>query len=255
MGETPKAHGGAHAAEELPVVDVSERAGQRTGNPQVLNTRLFMQVVVFECGPELAPSVAAERLRESLAARKVSAVLYADVNHPKGIGLATWSEDPAHFVNAVRPAIEEPSLAGLRVRPEFSMLGRTYATGFENDLQFWLLDRPRQTIQNPAWPWAVWYPLRRVGAFARLPAQELGAIMAEHGKIGRAYGEQDLAHDIRLACYGIDTNDNEFVIGLIGKDLHPLSKVVESMRRTRQTSEFMQHMGPFFVGHVIARVG
>jgi chlorite dismutase len=79
--------------------------------------------------------------------------------------------------------------------------------------------------------------------------------MSEHGKIGRAYGEQDLAHDVRLACYGLDAADNEFVIGLIGKDLHPLSHVVESMRRTRQTAEFMQHMGPFFIGHVAARVG
>jgi chlorite dismutase len=78
--------------------------------------------------------------------------------------------------------------------------------------------------------------------------------MAEHGKIGRAYGEQDLAHDIRLACYGLDARDNEFVIGLIGKDLHPLSHVVESMRRTRQTAEYMEQMGPFFVGHVAARV-
>lgn len=79
--------------------------------------------------------------------------------------------------------------------------------------------------------------------------------MSEHGKIGRAYGEQDLVHDVRLNCYGLDKDDNEFVIGLIGKDLMPLSHVVESMRRTRQTAEFMQHMGPFFVGHVRLRVG
>jgi chlorite dismutase len=79
--------------------------------------------------------------------------------------------------------------------------------------------------------------------------------MSEHGKIGRAYGEQDLVHDVRLASYGLDQDDNEFVIGLIGKDLHPLSHVVESMRRTRQTAEYMQQMGPFFVGHVAFRVG
>jgi chlorite dismutase len=44
------------------------------------------------------------------------------------------------------------------------------------------------------------------------------------------------------------------VIGLIGKELHPLSHVVESMRRTRQTAEYMEQMGPFFVGHVATRV-
>jgi len=79
--------------------------------------------------------------------------------------------------------------------------------------------------------------------------------MREHGSIGKAYGDADLAHDIRLACHGLDENDNEFVIGLVGKELHPLSHVVQSMRRTRQTSEFMEKMGPFFVGHAIFRHG
>jgi chlorite dismutase len=30
--------------------------------------------------------------------------------------------------------------------------------------------------------------------------------------------------------------------------------VVQSMRKTRQTSEFIEQMGPFFVGHVARRV-
>jgi chlorite dismutase len=99
----------------------------------------------------------------------------------------------------------------------------------------------------------VWYPLRRSGAFARLDGREQGAILREHGQIGRAYGAQDLAHDIRLACHGLDANDNEFVIGLIGKALHPLSHVVQAMRKTRQTAEFISQMGPFFVGRVVYR--
>ena len=45
-----------------------------------------------------------------------------------------------------------------------------------------------------------------------------------------------------------------FLIGLIGKDLHPLSHVVQSMRSTKQTSQYMQQMGPFFVGRVTRRV-
>ena len=36
-----------------------------------------------------------------------------------------------------------------------------------------------------------------------------------------SFGAADLAHDIRLACHGLDTNDNDFVVGLIGKDLYP----------------------------------
>jgi chlorite dismutase len=58
---------------------------------------------------------------------------------------------------------------------------------------------------------------------------------------------------VRLACHGLDANDNEFVIGLIGKDLYPLSHVVQSMRSTRQTAEFIAQMGPFFVGRAVHR--
>ena len=135
----------------------------------------------------------------------------------------------------------------------FTMLGRSYSTGYEPDLDFWLINRPIETVTNPLWPWAVWYPLRRSGAFARLPPQEQGAILREHGEIGKAYGTQDLAHDVRLACHGLDANDNEFVIGLLGKELHPLSHVVQTMRKTRQTSEFIVQMGPFFIGHSVFR--
>jgi len=36
----------------------------------------------------------------------------------------------------------------------------------------------------------------------------------------------------------------------MGPDLYPLSKLIKDMRPTRQTSEFIQRMGPFFVGRV-----
>ena len=131
------------------------------------------------------------------------------------------------------------------------MLGRTYASGFESDPEDWLLQRPRRTVLNPAWPWGIWYPLRRVGAFARLSPQEQGAIIREHSVLGRAYGEADLAHDVRLACHGLDVRDNDFVIGLVGRELHPLSHLVQAMRKTAQTSQYIQTLGPFFVGHVL----
>ena len=43
------------------------------------------------------------------------------------------------------------------------------------------------------------------------------------------------------------------LIGLIGSKLHPLSHVVQSMRGTVQTSQYIQQMGPFFVGRAIGR--
>jgi chlorite dismutase len=33
--------------------------------------------------------------------------------------------------------------------------------------------------------------------------------------------------------------------------LHPLSHIVQTMRKTKQTSEFIQSLGPFFVGHAV----
>jgi len=131
------------------------------------------------------------------------------------------------------------------------MIGRSYASGYEQDLDDWLLHRPRRTVLNSSWPWAIWYPLRRTGAFAKLAAQEQGAILREHGVIGRAYGEADLAHDIRLACHGLDSHDNDFLIGLVGRELQPLSHLVQAMRKTAQTSEYMASLGPFFVGHAL----
>jgi hypothetical protein len=235
-------------------LDLRERSVERDGQPQVLDTRLFMQLLVFECGGELSPKKASKQLRHLLTESGLSGVVYEDVNHPAGLGLVTWSQDPAHFVVAVRAALQDLIEAGLRVRPEFTMLGRTYASGFEADLEHWLLRRPVETVTNAAWPWAVWYPLRRGGAFEKLEPREKGMIMREHGTIGKSYGEADLAHDVRLACHGLDANDNEFVIGLVGAQLFPLSHIVQSMRRTRQTSEFITQMGPFFVGHAVLQV-
>jgi chlorite dismutase len=228
-------------------VDIQEHGLLPDGSRSSTDRRLFMQLAVFtDCHD-------AEAVAKKVEASGIEAVVYLDVNDPRGIGLLALSEDPARFVSAVRPLLNEAPFRSLRYRPEFAMLGRTYASGYEPNVEDWLLGRPRRNVLDPEWPWAIWYPLRRIGAFNALPDEEQKSILREHGGIGRLYGEQGLAHDIRLACFGMDTNDNEFVIGLVGKDLHPLSHLVQRMRKTRQTSEFMERMGPFFVGHALFR--
>jgi len=233
----------------LPQIDVNEYGGKRGDSRQAMNRRLFMQLVVFEADEDLTGR-AAQVARE----RRVPSVIYADASNPRGVGLLTWSEDPAHFVSAVRPMFHAPELRGARLRQEFAMLGRTYSTGYEPDLEHWLLRRPVENVMAEGQDWHVWYPLRRTGAFAKVEQQEQNLIMREHAQIGMAYGHQELAHDVRLACHGLDQADNEFVIGLVGKELHPLSHIVQAMRKTRQTSEFIEKMGPFFVGHVEHRI-
>ena len=107
---------------------------------------------------------------------------------------------------------------------------------------------------DPDRPWAIWYPLRRKPAFYQLEPRERGMILAEHGMLGRSYGEAGLAQDIRLKCFGLDRNDNEFLIGLVGSELNALSRLVEDMRETQQTAQHLDSLGPFFVGHRIGSV-
>ncbi|HEY6459080.1 MAG TPA: chlorite dismutase family protein [Polyangiaceae bacterium] len=232
----------------LPTIDVKEYGGKREGARQVLDRRLFMQLLVFDVAGE--PAKEADALAKRLRDARVPSVVYADTNDPRGIGLLTWSDDPAHFVKDVRPLVQGEALVPRR---DFAMLGRTYATGHEPDLEHALLRRAVENVSRDAYPWHMWYPLRRTGEFAKLEPHEQSTILREHATIGMAYGAQELAHDVRLACHGLDAADNEFVIGLVGPSLHPLSHLVQAMRRTRQTSEFIAKMGPFFVGYVVAR--
>jgi len=214
----------------------------KDGQPQRSDDRLFMQLLAFGGCRDSQPLAAA------LDRAGLSGALYEDVNDPRGVALLTLAQDPAVFVDRVRPMLNSAPFAALTQKPEFTMLGRTYALGYEPDLAETLLDRPRRTVLNPAWNWAVWYPLRRSGRFAQLPVEEQRVILAEHGAIGMSFGAGDLAHDIRLACHGLDKDDNDFVVGLLGKELFPLSAIVQAMRKTQQTALYLERLGPFFVG-------
>ena len=224
-------------------IDVREHGA----NQQTSTRRLYMQLQAFgDCDDP-------KRLTGALERARVEGVLYADAGDPLGVGVLGIAEDPAFFVGRWRELLGTEPFLGLHRKPALTMFGRTYASGFETDLEDWLLARPRRTALGPEWPWAIWYPLRRTGTFARLTPPEQGAILKEHAALGRTYGEAGLAHDVRLACHGLDTHDNDFVIGLVGRELHPLSQLVQTMRRTAQTSEFIQTLGPFFVGHTLWR--
>jgi len=225
--------------------DLSEKGGMKNGQPQRSDARLFMQFLAFGGCENTRPLV------DAIADTAISGVLYEDVNDPRGVALLTLSDDPNFFLDRVRPLLNGPLFRPLVQKPEYTMLGRTYSLGYEPDLEESLLRRPRRTVLNPAWKWAVWYPLRRSGKFAQLPEQEQRVILAEHGAIGMSYGVADYAHDIRLACHGLDKDDNDFVVGLIGKDLYPLSSIVQTMRKTQQTSLYLERLGPFFVGRAV----
>lgn len=236
----------AETTQEAPL-DIRERGGAVNGQPQLTDRRLFVQFLAFTGQAQAA------ELGAALGTTGLDCVLYEEVNDPRGFGLAAMTEHPEELVTKLRPALSEKAFSSLTLKPRFSMLGRTYALGYEPKLEDWLLQRTRRVTLGPSTPWAVWYPLRRTGAFSKLSHQEQGQILKEHGVIGRRFGDAGHAHDVRLACHGLDVDDNDFVIGLIGKELAPLSILVQQMRGTQQTSTYIEKLGPFFVGKAVWR--
>jgi chlorite dismutase len=224
--------------------DVAEHGRTADGETTSLDRRLFMQLHAFGGVADTQPLAAA------LTAAGAEGVLYVDVNDPSGVALLTLAEDPELLVTDHRAFLNTEPFAGLVPKPELTMLGRTYAVGHEHDLEETLVERPRQRVLDPELRWAIWYPLRRSGSFERLPRKEQNAILMEHGGVGMAFGRAGLGYDIRLACHGLDRDDNDFVVGLLGPELHPLSIIVQRMRKTRQTSLHLERLGPFFVGRV-----
>ena len=226
------------------VADVAEHGRTAEGETTSLDRRLFMQLHAFGGASETGALVSA------LESSGIEGVLYEDVNDPTGVALLTLGEEPEVFVSALRAFLQASPFSALEPKPELTMLGRTYALGYEQDLEETLVERPRRRVLDPGLRWAIWYPLRRAGSFEQLSRKEQNTILMEHGGIGMAFGRAGLGYDIRLACHGLDRADNDFVVGLLGPELHPLSIIVQRMRKTRQTSLHLERLGPFFVGRV-----
>lgn len=231
--------------EEVEGIELGEKGRGSDGRLLTSDRRLFMQLLAYgDCTDTMTLAKAAED-------SDIVAVLYEDINDPQGVALLAFSEDPADFLTQLRPFLTAPPFAALRHKPEYTMLGRTYALGYEPDLEEALIHRPVRKVLDPQAPWAIWYPLRRSGSFEQLSPQEQRVVLMEHGGVGRAFGNAGLGTDIRLACHGLDKQDNDFVIGLIGPDLYPLSAIVQRMRKTKQTSLHLDSLGPFFVGRAV----
>ncbi len=225
-------------------VDVSEHGRSADGEATSLDRRLYMQLHAYGAARETTGLISA------LEKAGVDGALYEDVNDPTGVALLTLSESPDAFVSKYRSFLQSSPFSELEPKPDFTMLGRTYAIGYEPDLEQTLVERPRRRVLDPALPWAIWYPLRRAGSFEQLSRKEQDTILMEHGGVGMAFGRAGLGYDIRLACHGLDREDNDFVVGLLGPELHPLSIIVQRMRKTKQTSLHLERLGPFFVGRV-----
>jgi chlorite dismutase len=228
-------------------LDLSEK-GRRGKEVISLDRRLFMKFTAFTGVDDLAAALAP---LESLESNGLTAAAYIDVNDPYGLGIMVASEDPGLFVTTLRQIFNADPYSHFQHKSEFDMLGRSYSIGYEPDLEDTLLRRPLGKLTDPRNEWVVWYPLQRSKGFYVLPEDRQKSILGEHGTLAKRYGAGGHATDIRLACHGLDKNDNDFVVGLLGPKLHPLSAVVQEMRRTEQTSQFLDRLGPFFIGKVV----
>ena len=162
-------------------LDLSEK-GMRRGEQISLNRRLFMKFTAF--GNCLDPHAAASALEDA----GITGVLYIDANDPRGIGIMVPSEDPDYFVAQLREVFNRAPFDELEHKSEFDMLGRTYSIGYEPDLEDTLFTKPREKLLNPAFEWAVWYPLQRSKKFQVLPEDHQRRILAEHGTLAKRYG-------------------------------------------------------------------
>ena len=152
-------------------LDLSEK-GMRRGEQISLNRRLFMKFTAF--GNCLDPHAAASALEDA----GITGVLYIDANDPRGIGIMVPSEDPDYFVAQLREVFNRAPFDELEHKSEFDMLGRTYSIGYEPDLEDTLFTKPREKLLNPAFEWAVWYPLQRSKKFQVLPEDHQRRILA-----------------------------------------------------------------------------
>lgn len=229
---------------------LGERGRGRDGSPRVVDLRLYLQLHVFTECMEREPVEAAVRERGA-GDPGFEGVLYQDLQDPRGVGLLVAQEDPAYFATGLRDLLLGAAFRALSPRREYTMTGRTYSIGYETDLEDVLLHRTRRRIYSPEYPWAIWYPLRRSGSFEQLSEAEQKEILMEHAGLGMSFSQGGYGQDIRLACHGLDAQDNDFVVGLVGPELYPLSAMVQTMRKTQQTSRHLDRLGPFFVGRTV----
>jgi chlorite dismutase len=208
-----------------------------------------MQLHVFTDCRDIAPLTGA--VRDS----GLTATVYENVNDPRGAGVVFATTSADELLDRGAKLLRSGPFADCTPVPSFTMLGRTYLVGYERNVEEILLHKPRARLLDPALRWAVWYPLRRSGAFEKVPDDEQRRVLREHGSVGAQFSAGGHAYDIRLACHGLDANDNDFVIGILGPDLAQLSMLVERMRKTVQTSTYLEKLGPFFVGRAVFRTG
>ena len=224
----------------------SAEKGTRDGERISLDRRLFVKFTA--CGNCRDVNAAAAN---ALDRAGVTGALYLDANDPRGIGLVAVSEDPEWFVTTWRDLLASPPLRcdGAKGRsstcwdaPIPSATSRTSSTCSSSGRS--PASPTRRSAGRSGTRFAVPSPSRS----SPPPTSAASSPSTAPSATGTAPpGSPSTCASPATAS---TANDNDFIIGLLGANLFPLSSIVQAMRGTEQTSRYLESLGPFFVGRV-----
>ena len=169
------------------------------------------------------------------------AVMYRRVSTGRqgrsGLGLAAQKKIVRHYcqthhIKLVREFVEVASGRNNK-RPKVLQAIRYYAD----------LDRCQEILVEARWPNGVTCPTCGGTRVSYLATQKRWQCYGKHPrrqfsvKVGTIFEDSPIKLDKWFTA-----------IWLIGPALHPLSAIVERMRKTKQTSLYLEKLGPFFIG-------
>ena len=240
----------------LPPIDVNEYGGKKDGERQAMNRRLFMQLLVFDAPAGEAADEIGKDLAAQLRHNAIAGVVYADASSPRGLGLLTWSEDPAHFVQAVRPLFARrlaaqggPAPAVRDARPHLRHGPRAGPRARAPAPRHPERDERRSTRGTSGTRSAA--RARSRGSTRRSRAASCASTRRSASPTARPSWRTTSAS----RATGSTPRTTSSSSASSGASSTRFSHLVQTMRKTRQTSEYIAKMGPFFVGFVLHRHG
>jgi chlorite dismutase len=203
---------------------------------------LFLQLQIFDIEPAAGPRAMVSALSRRLREKRIDGVIYGDANDHRGIGLLTWAADPGDILDNVHALLGGKRFSALTPRPGWVMFGRVSGDAAANTPEV-LLNGDRN--------WAAWYPVRNKAEWALLDDAAQAKVHKAHGTVAKSFTDDGRVAYVRLACHGIDPEDNDQIFGLTAGSLMDISLLQEAMRGTAQVATHVSKMGPVFVGRKI----